>query len=183
MGILSADKGVYPESSTSSSGTPPWRGRCSSSFRHRFSPPYVYSVRPHFPERLNLFFPPFSPWSSRPGFSLTAGKKRTISGTGGWTGRPPFRGMYSFLSLSRGRRLHAAAAPSAEDLPAAPVPAVKKSEATRWLSYRFRRLMEVSIWRQSLTLLLVSLVFVWFSPFFWTGWGGRRTMEGISGSP
>ena len=38
---------------------------------------------------------------------------------------------------------------------------LKKSEAARWLSYRFRRLMEVSIWRQSLTLLLVSLVFVW----------------------
>lgn len=38
---------------------------------------------------------------------------------------------------------------------------LKKSEAARQLSYRFRRLMEVSIWRQSLTLLLVSLVFVW----------------------
>jgi len=38
---------------------------------------------------------------------------------------------------------------------------VKRTEAARWASYRFRRLMEVSIWRQSLTLLLVSLVFVW----------------------
>ncbi|MGI6252782.1 MAG: ion transporter, partial [Aminivibrio sp.] len=39
---------------------------------------------------------------------------------------------------------------------------IKRSEGARWASYRFRRLMEVSIWRQSLTLLLVSLVFVWF---------------------
>ncbi|MGI6783278.1 MAG: ion transporter [Aminivibrio sp.] len=39
---------------------------------------------------------------------------------------------------------------------------VKRTEAARWASYRFRRLMEVSIWRQSLTLLLVSMVFVWF---------------------
>ncbi len=38
---------------------------------------------------------------------------------------------------------------------------IKKSEPARWLSYRFRRLLEVSIWRQSMTLLLVSLIFVW----------------------
>ena len=38
---------------------------------------------------------------------------------------------------------------------------LKRSDAARWLSYRFRRLMEVSIFRQILTMLLVSFVFVW----------------------
>ena len=38
---------------------------------------------------------------------------------------------------------------------------LKKSDAARLLSYRFRRLLEVSIFRQILTMLLVSLVFVW----------------------
>ncbi|MDD3513597.1 MAG: ion transporter, partial [Synergistaceae bacterium] len=38
---------------------------------------------------------------------------------------------------------------------------LKHSDAARRLSYRFRRLMEVSIFRQILTMLLVSFVFVW----------------------
>ena len=38
---------------------------------------------------------------------------------------------------------------------------ITRSEAFRWLSYRFRRLMEISILRQVMTMLLVSLAFVW----------------------
>ena len=50
----------------------------------------------------------------------------------------------------------------------ATVPEGQRTEAAVGI-YRFRRLMEVSIWRQSLTLLLVSLVFVWLLPSRWTG--------------
>jgi hypothetical protein len=38
---------------------------------------------------------------------------------------------------------------------------MKRSETGRWLSYRFRRLLEVSIFRQIMVMLAVSLILVW----------------------
>lgn len=48
---------------------------------------------------------------------------------------------------------------------------MKGSGAARWLSYRFRRLLEVSILRQVMTMILVSLGFVWLFTAILNGLG------------
>lgn len=50
---------------------------------------------------------------------------------------------------------------------------LKRSPAARMLSYRFRRLMEISIWRQAMTLLIASLALVWIFSFLLDGLGLR----------
>ena len=55
---------------------------------------------------------------------------------------------------------------------------LKRSAGARMVSYRFRRLMEISIWRQALTLLIVSLALVWVFSFLLDGLGLRSSHGG-----
>jgi len=163
MGILSADKGVYSRKLDLFFRHPAVEGALLFLISASVLAAIASILFDHiFLERLNLFFSALFSVELTARFFTYGGKEKDYIRDWwmDWAATIPWDVFLSFLFPGGGASM----------LRLLRLPRIfrllrfrrlKKSEATRWLSYRFRRLMEVSIWRQSLTLLLVSLVFVW----------------------